>query len=634
MAEAFPEDENSFQCSVCLDPLKNPVTLSCGHSYCMGCISDCWDQQERKGKYSCPQCRQKFSSRPVLKKNVMLAELVEKLRLTGIQAAPLATPYAGPGDVACDFCPEKKLRAVKSCVVCQISLCGTHVQPHYDVPALKMHKLVKAAQLQKMICSQHGNPLQVFCRTDQKCICILCTMDDHKGHDTVSAAAERKEREDQLEDAKKQFNKRMRQRQKELQQLQKAVKCHKRSAQEALDDSERSFTELLQSIDKKRSQVKKVIRAQQRAELSRAEGIQERLKQDIEELSRGGAELEQLSREEDHVHFLQTLQALLGSQESKVYHSVTLCSDPSFDDVTESLRDLQPRVEKVCRKNRKKISGKAEKVMIALPMEPVTREDFLQHSRCLTFDPDYIDRHVSLSKRRRKVVCKHSSPDRVYRVLFDDTLSECCYWEAEWRSRDDSSLAVFVEWEKEETDSEDSESENTDEENDSDSNIAAADDDDGGDDDSGDDDSDDDDDDSDDDDDDDDNGSAEEKEGDNDDNDGSDDDDINESDNESEDDSDDDSDNDDTQCLMLHFGPDGCSFSNLQSGEDIELPTEPSSRIGVYVDHRAGILSFYNVSETMTLLHTVQTTFTGPVYAGFCLRPGTSVEILSGMPKP
>ncbi|KAI2645242.1 Stonustoxin subunit beta [Labeo rohita] len=41
------------------------------------------------------------------------------------------------------------------------------------------------------------------------------------------------------------------------------------------------------------------------------------------------------------------------------------------------------------------------------------------------------------------------------------------------------------------------------------------------------------------------------------------------------------------------------------------------SRIGVYVDVSAGTLSFYSVSDTMSLIHTVQTTFTQPLYPGF-----------------
>ncbi|KAM4551885.1 tripartite motif-containing protein 16-like [Odontesthes bonariensis] len=46
------------------------------------------------------------------------------------------------------------------------------------------------------------------------------------------------------------------------------------------------------------------------------------------------------------------------------------------------------------------------------------------------------------------------------------------------------------------------------------------------------------------------------------------------------------------------------------------ISSPQSSRVGVYLDHRAGILSFYSVSETMTLLHRVQTTFTQPLCAG------------------
>ncbi|XP_067237012.1 NACHT, LRR and PYD domains-containing protein 3-like isoform X2 [Chanodichthys erythropterus] len=52
-------------------------------------------------------------------------------------------------------------------------------------------------------------------------------------------------------------------------------------------------------------------------------------------------------------------------------------------------------------------------------------------------------------------------------------------------------------------------------------------------------------------------------------------------------------------------------------------------RVGVYVDHRAGTLSFYSVSgDTMILIHTVQTTFTQPLYPGISVdTPGSSVKL-------
>ncbi|KAF4092062.1 hypothetical protein AMELA_G00016610 [Ameiurus melas] len=50
---------------------------------------------------------------------------------------------------------------------------------------------------------------------------------------------------------------------------------------------------------------------------------------------------------------------------------------------------------------------------------------------------------------------------------------------------------------------------------------------------------------------------------------------------------------------------------------DLRVPS--SSRIGVYVDHSAGTLSVYSVSDTMKLLHRVHTTFTQPLYTGFWL---------------
>ena len=64
-------EQHQFCCpTVCLDLLKEPVSLSCGHNNCSDCIEDFWDHNEEKGEYSCPQCRATFSWRPTLNRNI------------------------------------------------------------------------------------------------------------------------------------------------------------------------------------------------------------------------------------------------------------------------------------------------------------------------------------------------------------------------------------------------------------------------------------------------------------------------------------------------------------------------------------------------------------------------------------
>ncbi|KAL0181270.1 hypothetical protein M9458_023676, partial [Cirrhinus mrigala] len=183
MAEAsISQDE--LICPVCLDVLKDPVAIPCGHSYCKSCITGCWDQEDQMRVYSCPQCRQTFSPRPALNKNTILAAMVEKLKKNKVQTAAV-----GARDVQCDVCTD---RAIKSCLVCLNSYCPNHLQQHESLFKRKRHRLMEATgRLQEIICPQHDKMLEIYCRTDKQCVCYVCMMEEHKHHNVVSAAEER-----------------------------------------------------------------------------------------------------------------------------------------------------------------------------------------------------------------------------------------------------------------------------------------------------------------------------------------------------------------------------------------------------------------------------------------------------------
>ncbi|XP_067248637.1 E3 ubiquitin/ISG15 ligase TRIM25-like isoform X2 [Chanodichthys erythropterus] len=362
--------QDEFKCPVCLVLLKDPVTIPCGHSYCRSCITACWDQEDQMRVYKCPQCKQTFSPRPALAKNTMLAEVVEKLK-----KRKLADCYAGAGDVQCDVCTGIKHKAVKSCLACLNSYCQNHLEEHESFFKRKRHNLTEATgRLQEMICQTHDKLLEIFCRTDQKFICLLCTMDEHKNHDTVSAAAQRTEKQNQLKETQRSFQQRIQQREKDLQQLREAVESHKSSAQTTVEDSERIFTELICSIERSCSEATQRIRDQEKTAVSRAEGRLERLEQEINDLRRRDAELEQLSQTQDHIHFLQSFMSLSAPPESTDVNDDPFSSLSLFDGMKESVRQLRDKLEDFCKEELKKISDRGTFTNIVHS----TRNNFLQ----------------------------------------------------------------------------------------------------------------------------------------------------------------------------------------------------------------------------------------------------------------
>ncbi|XDV28046.1 hypothetical protein PO909_031450 [Leuciscus waleckii] len=512
----------------------------------MSCITDCWNKEDQKRVYSCPQCRQTFTPRPVLGKNTMLAEV-----------------YPGPGDVECDVCTGRKRKAVKSCMMCLESYCQSHFECHEESRSRKRHKVTDATgRLQEMICSKHDRLMEVYCRTDQKCICYGCVMEEHKNHDTVSAEAERTEKQKKVGEIQDKFQHRIQERQKKLRELREAMKTHKRSAQAAVEVSERIFTELIRSIERRRSEVTRMIRDQEKDAVSRAEGLLKRLEQEIDDLRRREAELKQLLHTDDHIHFLQSFQTLSKPLESSGVPRVTGSSVHLYNDVRKSVSQLKDKLEKFCKEEMEKICGQVIRIVLIncviflviyiniIPnYEPKTREEFLQYFRQRTLDLNTVNKHVHLSEDKTVATYIQTeqpypdNPDRfdgLAQVLCRESVSGRCYWEVEWSGEVTISVSHKIIRRKGK----------------------------GGD-----------------------------------------------------------------CCFGLNdlSWTLSCSksrYSFCHNKMKTELLIFPSSsRIGVYVDHSAGILSFYSVSDTMTLIHTVQTTFTQPLYPGFRVGQNTTVKL-------
>ncbi|XP_035990459.1 tripartite motif-containing protein 16-like [Fundulus heteroclitus] len=541
-------DRETFSCSICLDLLKDPVTIPCGHSYCMNCINNFWDEEDQKGIHSCPQCRKTFIPRPVLEKSAILAALVEQLKKTGLQAAPADLCYAGPEDVACDFCSGRKLKAIKSCLICLASFCEKHLQPHYDVAPLKKHKLLEPSKnLQENICSRHDEVMKMFCRKDQKCICYLCLMGEHKGHDTVSAAAERTEKQRELEVRRENIQQRIQDREKDVKEQKEKVVFINRSADKSVKACEKIFIELIRLIQRRSSDVKRLIRTKQETDVNEAKENLNKLEQEIAELKRKDGELKQLSNTEDDILFLKNYYPEPSLTPKMLELKLpNLYKVGYLNDIKTAVLEAERVVEEIVTSwmeitlTEIEIDGSS-----STPAEVrMNRKELLVHLQDLTLDSVTSNRYLSVTKNRaiknEKAQCADSSERfKRFQALSKTTLSGSSYWEVSKSGR--CSVAVVSK-------------------------------------------------------------------------------DISKTGRPKEYTFGLNKDSWALECCQL--------FYIFRHDNALTLISGPgSSRVGVYLDHRAGILSFYSVSETMTLLHRVQTTFTQPLHAGIQLyENGDSAE--------
>ncbi|XP_039608521.1 tripartite motif-containing protein 16-like [Polypterus senegalus] len=432
--------QDEFTCSVCLDTLTDPVSLHCGHSFCLKCLSDYWDQSQ---VCSCPQCRHVFMVRPELKRNTLLNEVIKKLKKTTLSCPP-SQKYAGPGDVECDFCTGKKFRAVKSCLTCMASFCQPHLQPHYEVAAWKGHKLVDPDRnLKEKLCEKHQKSLEMFCRTEKTCICMICAVTEHNTHEKVELEMEREGKQKQLVATLREIRRRLEDKEKKLKKTRRTAEEMKISVERVMEEHEKSFTDLIRCIEEAHKKLIEKIRQQEKIEMEKAEGVMEQLEKEIEELKRREAELKELSETKDHVHFLQTFSSFCVLPDDEDSLNFTVTANFSSEDLLKEMSCLKMCLEKISQWDILPLtpSGREASIFTLLAPEPQSREEFLQYFCPLTLDINTANRELRLSEGNKKVTREETKaeypdhPDRFDcwgQVLCREALTGTrCYWEVE-----------------------------------------------------------------------------------------------------------------------------------------------------------------------------------------------------------
>ncbi|ROL01441.1 Tripartite motif-containing protein 47 [Anabarilius grahami] len=292
-----PALNEELLCSICLEVFTDPVTTPCGHNFCRTCLSKCWTNTQT---CFCPFCNERFSKRPDLKITTTLREVVQHFKKLNL----------GESEVFCDFCGERKQKAVKSCLTCPSSYCVSHLELHLRVPRLKKHTLINAVEnLEDYICQKLERPLEMFCRDDQTCVCLFCTEGEHRTHNTVPIEEDSREK--------------------------------KRNTEKEKSSSVELFTDLIRSIERCQSELLKMMEEQQKEAEKQAEDLIKELQQEITELKKKNTELEQLSHTDDHLHLIQMCSSLSSHPHTKNWTEIRIDSDVNVNFLKRALTQLR-----------------------------------------------------------------------------------------------------------------------------------------------------------------------------------------------------------------------------------------------------------------------------------------------------
>uniref|UniRef100_A0A5F5PQ81 Tripartite motif-containing protein 29 n=1 Tax=Equus caballus TaxID=9796 RepID=A0A5F5PQ81_HORSE len=250
------------------------------------------------------------------KPTVSIVEPGEMRRNSYPRADPgsLLRSKAGSEEVLCDSCIGNKQKAVKSCLVCQASFCDLHLKPHLEGAAFRDHQLLEPIRdFEARKCPLHGKTMELFCQTDQTCICYLCMFQEHKNHSTVTVEEAKAEKETELSLQKEQLQLKIIEVEDEAEKWQKEKDRIKNFTTSEKDVLEQNFRDLVRDLEKQKEEIKAALEQREQDAVDQVKVIVDALDERAKVLHEDKQTREQLHSISDSVLFLQEFGALMSS---------------------------------------------------------------------------------------------------------------------------------------------------------------------------------------------------------------------------------------------------------------------------------------------------------------------------------
>ncbi|XP_056405462.1 E3 ubiquitin/ISG15 ligase TRIM25-like [Hyla sarda] len=379
---ASPDLRDELTCSICLNIFTDPVTLRCGHNFCLVCIGHVLETQDGIGVYSCPDCRARFTDRPLLQGNVTLRNIAEHFLYF--------QPDEVEGAIFCTNCINAPVPAVKSCLHCEASLCYDHLRVHSKSPE---HVLCDpTTTFSKRKCSVHNEVLRYYCSNDRTCICVTCCLaGDHSGHKVEPLKKASQKKKAMLKNILKNLSALSKEAEERLQNMQN----RRREVQEKATDIKEKVASLF--VDIKRQL--EILENKVQAEISRQENQVSHLIQQLEiqksELSLVTCHIEEVCNMTDPLTLLQECVSVRFCPAEETGHEIR------GDDTKESyIGDMDEGL----------ISETLHTGLYDI-LAFVRKQIYVKENKCTTLDEDTVANNLLLSIDKKSVFWTQKLPD-------------------------------------------------------------------------------------------------------------------------------------------------------------------------------------------------------------------------------